>query len=51
MTPINFNHVIPYYSPITSSGGKRKRKNKSRKHKTHKNKRSKMLRTRRNLRY
>jgi hypothetical protein len=42
---VDFNHIIPYYSPISSSGGKRK--NKSRKHKTYKNKRSKRSKTRR----
>ena len=44
--PVDFNHIIPYYSPISSRGGKRK--NKSRKHKTYKNKRSRTRRNRHN---
>ena len=52
MQPIDYNQVIPYYSPITSSGGKRRhRKQKTRKQKTRKNKRSKRSRTRRNRHY
>jgi endonuclease I len=43
MQSIDYNHVIPYYSPISSSGGKRRH----RKNKTHKNKKSKKSRTRR----
>jgi hypothetical protein len=44
MQPIDYNNIIPYYSPITSSGGKRR----NRKQKTRKNKKSKHSRTRRN---
>jgi hypothetical protein len=40
----NFNEVvIPYYSPVTSRGGKRR----SRKHKTRKHKKNNKSRTRR----
>jgi hypothetical protein len=44
MHPVDYKHVIPYYSPISSSGGKRR----NRKQKTRKNKKSKRSRTRRN---
>ena len=41
MNSINYNNIIPYYSPLTASGGKKKKatnKRKTNKRKTKKNK-------------
>lgn len=47
MQPIDYNNVIPYYSPISSKGGK----GRYRKHKTYRNKKSKKSKTRRHSKY
>ena len=47
MQKIDYNNIIPYYSPISSRGGKRR----YRKHKTHKNNKSKRSKTRRHRNY
>lgn len=48
MNPINFNHIIPYYSPISSSGGKKRQRKHTVYRKNKKTKRSKTRRYRRN---